>query len=76
MPGKDLTGPPGGSGPGTGRGIGRGSQGMGRMSGTRPGAGPVGNCICPACGENVIHERGVPCYNASCPKCGTRLVRE
>jgi hypothetical protein len=65
MPGGNGMGPP------TGR-----SQRGGRMGGSRPGAGPTGNCVCPACGEKVSHQRGTPCYNMSCPKCGTKLVRE
>jgi hypothetical protein len=76
MPGRDRTGPPGGGGLGTGRSIGQGGQGRGRMGGTSPGAGPSGNCVCPACGAKVSHQRGTPCYNMSCPKCGTRMVRE
>ena len=74
MPWGDGTGPPGG-GNRTGRGIGRGGQGGGRMKGTRPGAGPDGDCVCPSCGAKVTHQRGTPCYNVNCPKCGTRMVR-
>jgi hypothetical protein len=40
------------------------------------GAGPGGNCVCPACGVRKRHERGVPCYDVQCPKCGGRMVRE
>ena len=57
-----------------GRGIGRG--GRGKMGGNRPGAGPGGNCVCPACGKKVVHHIGVPCYIITCPKCGTQMVRE
>ncbi len=74
MPRGDGTGPLG-QGPGTGRGMGQ-SGGRGRMDGTKPGAGPSGNCVCPSCGTKVPHGRGVPCYNASCPKCGAKMVRE
>ena len=59
MPRGDGTGPPGGSGPGTGRGMG-GEGGRGRMSGTRPGAGPGGECVCPSCGTTASHQAGVP----------------
>ncbi|MFO8143447.1 MAG: hypothetical protein R6T78_02070 [Dehalococcoidales bacterium] len=59
----------------TGRGIGRGGQGAGRMGGNRPGAGPSGKCVCPACGAKVDHQRGTPCYDISCPKCGARMTR-
>lgn len=76
MPRGDGTGPFG-QGPGTGRGMGRSTgKGMGRMGGSRPGAGPSGNCICPSCGTRVPHEVAVPCYNLSCPKCGAKMIRE
>ncbi len=39
-------------------------------------AGPVGKCICPACGAKVEHQTGVPCYEMKCPKCGTMMIRE
>jgi len=65
MPRGDGTGPPTGGG-----------QRGGRMRGTQSGAGPAGNCICPSCGEKVLHNQGIPCYDMSCPKCGTRMVRE
>jgi len=74
MPRGDGTGPYGG-GPGTGRGMGTGT-GRGRMGGNRPGAGPDGDCICPACGARVPHQVAVPCYNLSCPKCGAKMARE
>ena len=76
MPRGDGTGPPGGGGLGTGRGVGQGGQGKGRMGGTRPGAGPSGNCVCPSCGAKVSHQVGISCYNLSCPKCGAKMVRE
>jgi len=76
MPRGDGTGPPGGGGPGTGRGVGQGGQGKGRMGGTRPGAGPSGNCVCPSCGAKLPHQVGISCYNLSCPKCGAKMVRE
>jgi hypothetical protein len=75
MPFGNGTGPTG-KGPGTGRGIGRGGGGRGRMGGNRPGAGPVGNCVCPSCGARIPHKRGIPCYSVSCPKCGSKMVRE
>ena len=74
MPRGDGTGPYG-QGPGSGRGLGRGS-GPGRTGGTRPGAGPDGNCVCPSCGATVPHKAGVPCNSVRCPKCGTSMVRE
>lgn len=75
MPRGDGTGPPGG-GPGSGRGRGLGRGGAGRMGGTRRGAGPSGNCVCPQCGHKVPHQASTPCYNMACPRCGTAMVRE
>ncbi|RLC94326.1 MAG: hypothetical protein DRI40_07520 [Chloroflexi bacterium] len=78
MPRGDGTGPPSGSGPGTGRGGGRGrgrGSRLGRMGGTRAGAGPSGDCVCPSCGATVPHQAGVPCYSINCPNCGTAMVR-
>ncbi|MCD6599273.1 MAG: hypothetical protein J7L19_01700 [Dehalococcoidia bacterium] len=74
MPRGDGTGPYGG-GPGRGMGTGTG-RGRGRMGGNRPGAGPSGNCICPACGAKIPHQVGTPCYNLSCPRCGAKMARE
>lgn len=51
------------------------NAGQGRMGGTRPGAGPGGNCLCPKCGHQAPHQTGQPCYNLRCPKCGTKMVR-
>jgi len=77
MPRGDGTGPPGGSGPGTGGGMGMGrGGGRGRMGGTRPGAGPGGECVCPSCGTTAPHQAGVPCYQIECPNCGTSMVRK
>ena len=74
MPRGDGTGPYG-QGPGTGRGLGRGA-GRDRMGGNRPGAGPLGNCVCPGCGTKVPHQAGIPCYDVSCSKCGAKMTRE
>ena len=60
-------------GQGKGRGLGtRGGQGRGRMGF----AGPGGYCICPNCGEKVVHQAGVPCRAMVCPKCDCRMIRE
>jgi hypothetical protein len=64
MPKGDGMGPPKGA---SGRG--------GRMGGNRPGAGPGGDCVCPACGARAPHTRGTPCYNMTCPKCGAKMAR-
>ncbi|MFC2036095.1 hypothetical protein ACFLUJ_08275 [Chloroflexota bacterium] len=65
MPRGDGTSPP------TGR-VNRG----GRMRGNQPGTGPGGNCVCPNCGEKLLHELGIPCNTLSCPKCGIGMIRE
>ena len=72
MPRGDGTGPPGaGRGMGVGNGVGRG-----RMKGTRPGAGPAGECVCPSCGNTMPHQVGVLCYPVECPNCGKPMVRK
>lgn len=62
---------------------GRGRRGMddqrpgrGMGGGTKPGAGPSGNCLCPKCGYKMTHQIGQRCMDLTCPKCGTRMVRE
>ena len=65
MPKGDGTGPPTAS-------IPRG----GRQGGTRAGAGPSGNCVCPRCGNKVPHRQGLPCYSIDCPECGNKMARE
>jgi len=56
----------------SGRGQGKG-RGLG--GGTKPGAGPTGNCICPKCGYKTTHQVGERCIDLACPKCGTKMVR-
>jgi predicted Fe-Mo cluster-binding NifX family protein len=65
----------GGMGRGMGRGFGRGGQGQGRMGG-RFAAGPTGLCVCPQCGHQESHVRGVPCTQTQCPKCGMMMTRQ
>ena len=38
--------------------------------------GPVGRCICPKCGYESPHRRGVPCQDERCPTCGAKMLRE
>lgn len=64
-----------GRGNGSGRGGGSG-KGRGRMGGDKAGAGPAGHCICPNCGNKVVHKAGVPCNKTKCPECGTIMTRE
>jgi Zn finger protein HypA/HybF involved in hydrogenase expression len=46
------------------------------MGGSRAGAGPGGECMCPKCGTTVTHDVGTPCYFMKCPKCGSKMVRK
>jgi hypothetical protein len=59
----------GGAGGGRGAGSGRGRQG-GRFA-----AGAGGLCRCPACGQTIPRQRGVPCFESVCPGCGTKMTR-
>jgi len=58
------------------RGDGTGPPGGGRMGGSRPGAGPGGECVCPNCKATAPHQLGQPCNQMNCPKCGTRMIRK
>jgi hypothetical protein len=48
--------------------------GRGRQGG-RFAAGAGGVCRCPACGETIAHQRGMPCFESVCPKCGNKMTR-
>jgi len=74
MPRNDETGPPEG-GSGAGKGM-EEDSGRGRMGGSKPGAGPGGECVCPSCGTTASHQAGIPCYQIECPSCGTSMVRK
>ncbi|MDD4128727.1 MAG: cation diffusion facilitator family transporter [Candidatus ainarchaeum sp.] len=39
------------------------------------GKGPKGNCVCPKCGYEIIHKRGLPCSKIKCPNCKINLTR-
>ncbi len=32
-------------------------------------------CICPNCGDQLIHRPGMPCYLLTCPQCGKKMNR-
>jgi hypothetical protein len=57
------------------RGPGRGGQRLGRMGGSLA-AGPGGSCVCPRCGRQEPHERGIPCAQKQCPTCGVAMTRQ
>ena len=40
----------------------------------RLGIGGTDTCVCPNCGHQVPHERGIPCNKIKCPKCGTPMI--
>ena len=37
--------------------------------GKREYTGGADTCVCPKCGEEVPHKRGIPCNTIKCPKC-------
>lgn len=47
----------------------------GRGRGFRRGAGPIGFCICPACGNQQPKVPGWPCSQMKCQKCGALMIR-
>ena len=70
---------------GAGQSAGAGSQRRkGQGQGSRrqaSGAGPdtvaTGEiCVCPQCGRQQPHARGVPCARHKCPQCGTTMIRQ
>lgn len=62
----------GGKGMGAGRKRGQG-QGQGRFTGA---GGEAGSCVCPQCGREIKHERGIPCAQLRCPECDHVLIRK
>ncbi|MHC4123814.1 MAG: trypsin-like peptidase domain-containing protein [Planctomycetota bacterium] len=46
----------------------------GRMGGQR--LGPGGFLVCPNCGTQVPHQRGIPASTVNCPSCGTQMMRQ
>lgn len=64
MPNLDGTGPLG-QGPRTSRGR--------RFTDRGQGLGGTAECVCPKCGEKVVHQRGIPCLQTKCPKCDTPM---
>lgn len=55
----------------------QGRQGWGRRCAGRQAEVFTGSavCVCPQCGREMPHRRGVPCAQSFCSVCGTPLVR-
>jgi len=46
-----------------------------RGRGTGPeGTGGTDICVCPNCGHEEPHTRGIPCNEMDCPKCGRSMT--
>jgi len=59
--------------PGRGRMM-QGQRGRGRGRGRQAGQAPD-FCVCPNCGAEVAHQRGISCRQQTCPQCGAAMVR-
>jgi predicted Fe-Mo cluster-binding NifX family protein len=54
-----------------------GGQGRGRRNaGSTGSAAASGVCICPQCGNQEPHQRGIPCMQKACAKCGAVMTRQ
>jgi predicted Fe-Mo cluster-binding NifX family protein len=57
----------------------RAGQRQGGRSGSAAESGPTtayGTCVCPQCGHQEPHERGVPCTEKRCVQCGAAMTRQ
>jgi predicted Fe-Mo cluster-binding NifX family protein len=57
----------------------RAGQRQGGRSGRAAESGPAtafGTCVCPQCGHQEPHERGVPCMEKKCAQCGAVMARQ
>ncbi len=61
-----------------GRGCARSSEKATGSNGPRAARGGVQQreCLCPRCGMEVVHQRGIPCAQVSCPQCGQSMRRK
>lgn len=53
-----------------------GGKGKNKRMGQMGHGAPPQHCICPACGETLLHERGQPCFKRLCPQCGSAMTRQ
>ena len=53
----------------------QGGSGSGRAAESGPATG-YGTCVCPQCGRQEPHERGVPCTEKKCVQCGAVMTRQ
>jgi len=49
------------------------SEMLGQNTG-RENTGGTDTCVCPKCGTEYEHERGVPCNKIKCPTCNIQLT--
>ena len=54
----------------------RGGQDHGQGRNNGGAFGPGGYCVCNACGEKVLHQKGIKCTTQKCPACGHTMIRE
>ena len=48
-------------------------KGMG-VGGSRQRDGGTDVCVCPECGKEVTHKRGIPCKESKCPECDVPMI--
>lgn len=58
------------------RGPGGGQCRNARAAGKTGAGAAVDQCVCPQCGHQSPHQRGVPCMQMTCDKCGATMLRQ
>lgn len=54
----------------------RQSRGGGGQGGDCSASANPSTCVCPKCGQQAPHERGVPCMQQKCTQCGATMTRQ